>query len=123
MEYKEYLEKELAGTHYSIHERRIHDWVSELSIHIYSTPLHLVLSINSFTGEFELELSDPSILYWCDSVIQEIKTLIRAKYFVVDKLDQFYVYCILYQVAHNYMQTYPDYQFVYSTYGRETIQV
>ena len=105
------------NSHYSIQERRHQDWLTELSIHIYSTPISLLVTINSFTGEFELTLSDPSIYHWCESIIRELNTLIQAKYPIMDKLDQFFGYCVLYQVADNYSQTSSDYQFVYSTYG------
>lgn len=117
MELKEYLEGELANSHYTIQERLYQDWLTELSIHIYSTPISLLITINSFTGEFELALSDPSMLHWCESILRELNTLIQAKYPIMDKLDQFFGYCVLYQVAFNYSQTSSDYQFVYSTYG------
>lgn len=116
-EYEAYLDKELLNTHYTLHENRVHDWISELSIHIHSTPIALLLSVNSFTGEFELTVSDPCILHWCENLIIDMKTLMQAQYTVLDKLDQFYIYCVLYQIAYNYSQTSSDYNFVYSFYG------
>ena len=91
--------------------------IQEIIIHIHSTPISLILTINSFTGEFELSLSDPSILPWCESIILELYSLIQAKYTIIDKLDQFFPYCVLYQIAQNYLLTSIDYQFVYSHYG------
>lgn len=116
-DYEAYLDKELLNTHYTLHENRVRDWISELSIHIHSTPIALLLSVNSFTGEFELNVSDPCILHWCENLMIDLKTLMQAQYNVLDKLDQFYIYCVLYQIAHTYSQTSCDYRFVYSFYG------
>ena len=105
------------NSHYTLEENRLHDWIQEILIHIHSTPISLILSINSFTGDFELTLSDPSILSWCDSIIIELRSLIQAKYTIIEKLDQFFPYCVLYQITQNYLLTSVDYQFVYSHYG------
>lgn len=105
------------NSHYTLEENRLHNWIQEIYLHIHSTPISLILTINSFTGEFEISLSDTTILSWCEFLLVELRSLIQAKYTIIDKLDQFFPYCVLYQIARSYLQTSTDYSFVYSHYG------
>ena len=109
------------NTHFPIKDIYIDNLVRKLQIQIYTEAVSLYVSINLFTGDYELSLSESSILHWCESIFLEIRDLIKNECSIQEKLEQFHIYCMLYSISKNYMQTYPNQRFVYSYYGNSFI--